>query len=46
MRMPDIWEGQVGKRAKIGETLIFPGKLGVLVPILPWNVRSPYFTHS
>ena len=46
MGMPDFREGQVGKYGQNWKTVIFPGKSGAVVPVLPWKDRSPLFTHS
>ena len=34
--MPDFREVQVEKYGQNWKTVIFPGKLGAIVPILPW----------
>ena len=36
--------GKVG--SKLERTVIFPGKSGAIVSILPWKDRSPPVTHS
>ena len=46
MGMPDFKEGKVKSRTKTGKTVIFSGKSGTIVPILPWKDTSPLFIHS
>ena len=43
MGKPDFREGQVEKWGQNWKILIFPGKSGAIVVILPWKDKSPPF---